>query len=278
MNYYRILLPLLLLAGLGDALRTINPVLPKHGWSCLPLHMTPNDGTNLNDGANRNLEAYHSGKEEREGWRRSDIRRDAEGSGGGSGDGERRVYTPRNNDRRRVSDNRGKYADRTQSSGNNNRKAAGFRDALNDQWQSGNNVFKNKNNKRGGRRNDPWWMRDEEKNNPRILPIYKPWWLVNNVMVDSSWKVADLREEAIRRGITKEEAGALKKGELVETLQDISRKYTLSSDAFTEPLFSEIPATEARPSCYPTTYEGLDGIASLNEEILEQIAASSQSK
>lgn len=26
------------------------------------------------------------------------------------------------------------------------------------------------------RRIDPWWMRDEEKNNPRMLPLYRPWW------------------------------------------------------------------------------------------------------
>jgi hypothetical protein len=278
----RLLLSIFLFVGLCDALRRLHKVhtnvfssaLQRHHWHRMSMNMMPNDSPNLNDGGNHNMDAYESGKEEREGWTRSDIRRETEA---GSGGHERRVYTPRNNDRHRVSDNRSRYSDRTQTSGSN-RKVGGFRDALSDQWQSGNNVFKNKNNRRGGRRNDPWWMRDEEKNNPRVLPVYKPWWLVNNVMVDTSWKVADLREEAIRRGITKEEANDLKKDKLVEMLQDLTQKYRLSSDTFTEPLFSAIPETAARPSCFPTTYEGLDGIATLNEEILEQIAASSQSK
>ena len=46
-------------------------------------------------------------------------------------------------------------------------------------------ILSNRNNRRNSvgdrfaqvrRRNEPWWMRDEERNNPRILPPYEPWW------------------------------------------------------------------------------------------------------
>ena len=43
-------------------------------------------------------------------------------------------------------------------------------------------------------------MREEESNNPRILPAYKPWWVSDNTVVDDTWKVADLRIEATKRG------------------------------------------------------------------------------
>jgi hypothetical protein len=120
------------------------------------------------------------------------------------------------------------------------RGAAGDRD-----WKSGYVFNKNQPKKR---RNDPWWMREEESNNPRqvyihkhsythtvefkymnicihrhsyiyvckylhinvltqsfihiyrVLPVYKPWWLTDNMIVDDSWKVADLKVEATRRG------------------------------------------------------------------------------
>jgi hypothetical protein len=65
-------------------------------------------------------------------------------------------------------------------------------------WKSG-YVFNKQTQKK--RRNDPWWMREEESNNPRILPAYKPWWVTDNVTVDETWKVADLRAEAIKRGM-----------------------------------------------------------------------------
>lgn len=64
-------------------------------------------------------------------------------------------------------------------------------------WKSG-YVFNKHTQKK--RRNDPWWMREEESNNPRILPAYKPWWVTDNVIVDDTWKVADLRLEATKRG------------------------------------------------------------------------------
>ena len=64
-------------------------------------------------------------------------------------------------------------------------------------WKSG-YVFNRNTQKK--RRNDPWWMREEESNNPRILPAYKPWWVTDNIVVDDTWKVADLRVEATKRG------------------------------------------------------------------------------
>lgn len=39
------------------------------------------------------------------------------------------------------------------------------------EWKSGQVFGKQTRNKR---RNDPWWMRDEESNNPKIYPKYQP--------------------------------------------------------------------------------------------------------
>jgi len=45
------------------------------------------------------------------------------------------------------------------------------------QWKSGYTLVEKERNNNRRIRNDPWWMREEEKNNPRILPEYKPAWL-----------------------------------------------------------------------------------------------------
>jgi len=94
-------------------------------------------------------------------------------------------------------------------------------------------------------------MREEEKTNPRVLPIYKPWWL-DNVLVDDSWKVADLRKEAERRGM---EAASLKKAELIEVLLKSSTDFDLSEKGFRPPVFHP-HGSSALPPCYPVVYEG----------------------
>ena len=79
------------------------------------------------------------------------------------------------------------------------------------------NNARNTRPQRRNRNNDPWWMRDEESNNPRILPKYKPWWFDLNLQnVDDSWKVPDLKIEAERRCI--EGYKSMKKAELIAAL------------------------------------------------------------
>lgn len=95
-------------------------------------------------------------------------------------------------------------------------------------------------------------MREEEKTNPRVLPIYKPWWL-DNVFVDESWKVADLRKEAARRGMAG--TSSMKKDELIQALQNSSKAFDLSNAGFKSPVFVKARASEL-PACYPDIYEG----------------------
>ena len=66
---------------------------------------------------------------------------------------------------------------------NNNRRDSSSndkdkeRDSARNTWKSG-YVLVNDRGNRGNRRlrNDPWWMQEEEKNNPRMLPEYNPVW------------------------------------------------------------------------------------------------------
>jgi hypothetical protein len=125
------------------------------------------------------------------------------------------------------------------------------------EWKSG-YIFVDKkqdNNRRNPRRNDPWWMREEEKNNPRMLSPYKPWWLEEDETkkVSSSWKIAEMREEAERRGL--QDTTGLKKDELLEKLKASQQSCDLSDDNFTEPEFVAAKETET-PPCYPQIYEG----------------------
>ena len=48
---------------------------------------------------------------------------------------------------------------------------------MRNKWKSGYVLVNDRKNDR--LRNDPWWMREEEKNNPRMLPEYKPFWRIN---------------------------------------------------------------------------------------------------
>jgi len=122
------------------------------------------------------------------------------------------------------------------------------------------------------RRNDPWWMREEEKTNPRVLPIYKPWWL-DNCIVDESWKVPELRKEANRRGMS--QASTMKKAELIEALQKSSMEYDLSDKNFRSPEFRQRNSSQL-PACYPEVYEGSSNIAKLRETFLSTSAPPKQ--
>ena len=120
-------------------------------------------------------------------------------------------------------------------------------------WNNKSNFRRSDNIQRRSRRNDPWWMRDEEANNPRILPKYEPWWL-NPQNVDDSWTVSELKGEAKRRGIlgyTK-----MKKDELIQLLQKLSSDYTLSNEGFKGATFTNVARNVEVLSCYPENYEG----------------------
>lgn len=127
-----------------------------------------------------------------------------------------------------------------------------FKEMDGKEWKSG-YIFNN-NSKNGPprrMRNDPWWMRDEEKNNPRMLPEYKPWWVDTNTIVNDTWKVADLRKEAERRGI--DPLG--KKNELIERLVESSKTYSLTDDNFFNPIFTESNNDKLiSRNCFPQTY------------------------
>lgn len=166
----------------------------------------------------------------------------------------------------------GDSARRTRSSGNSrdsngSREVEGARESLSNgrregrrssdnrsekelsNWKSG-KVF-GQNGERRRRNNDPWWMREEEKNNPRIISQYKPWWMDRNPLVDRTWKVAELREEATRRNL--DTSGS--KSELIDKLVASSRMYDLSDSNFRVPTF--VSSEEKAPSkCYPEHYEG----------------------
>ncbi len=225
---------------------------------------SPNTGSGGNiNSANAEAKAeYDRKRAEGDGWKRSAIKNTEN-----SGEGKRRVYNGRAG---------GQQRSRSGGGGGPPGRRGEFSNALTDQWQSG-RVFNKKNGQRGGggrRRNDPWWMSDEESNNPRILPVYKPWWLASNVLVDSSWKVADLRKEAMQRvdengkvgavagkgGFGREEIDKMGKAELVNLLVTMTKAYNLSNEGYSTIAFKNSPLVDGsekpKPPCYPQIYEG----------------------
>jgi hypothetical protein len=131
------------------------------------------------------------------------------------------------------------------------------------------------------RRNDPWWMREEESNNPRILPIYQPWWFnvsyvgshnflgdenFGNILVNETWKVADLKAEALRRGLNP----ASKKDLLIRQLQESSRLKDLSDEGFTSGKLvssNSVTSDELFNKCYPNYYETKDQLNIFREKL-----------
>ena len=105
-------------------------------------------------------------------------------------------------------------------------------------------------------------MREEEKNNPRVLPEYKPWWAEPRAkQVDVTLTVAQLKEEADRRNIVY--SATVKKAVLLELLQVNEEQYDLSDEGFTYPVYT--PQPKMMSPCYPEVYEGESGIAALRE-------------
>ena len=90
------------------------------------------------------------------------------------------------------------------------------------QWNSG---YINRGRKM--QRNDPWWMRDEEKNNPRVLPRRIPWWFAepSSLEIPHTAKIADLKAIADARNINCE---GLKKSEMFQKLKTLNDIYTMT--------------------------------------------------
>lgn len=141
------------------------------------------------------------------------------------------------------------WSPKQENNNNNNKEQA---------WQSGYIFSKNNSRPPGGkRRNDPWWMREEEKDNPRMLPQYRPWWLKKDLNFDDM-KVAQLREEATLAGL---DSSGLK-ADLIQRLNESKKKFSLSDDRFTEPIYSKTPKSSL-PPCYPEIYENENEIKRL---------------
>jgi hypothetical protein len=115
------------------------------------------------------------------------------------------------------------------------------------EWKSG-QIFGKQTQRRG--RNDPWWMREDEAKNPRILPAYSPWWM-QNIQVDVNWKLADLQKEGARRGI---DIKGMKKKELLAELQRLSSLYDLSDNGFVTAAYT-VNDSQKNRSCFPHVYE-----------------------
>ena len=128
-------------------------------------------------------------------------------------------------------------------------KPSNRNDTFKHNWESG-KVF-TEGRRRSRERSLPWWMSDEERNHPRILPHYKPWWLEHNCEVNDSWKVADLRLEAERRGLS---TSGLKK-DLIERINISFQQYSISDENFTTPNIIPASADDYVYPCYPQAYE-----------------------
>jgi hypothetical protein len=104
------------------------------------------------------------------------------------------------------------------------------------------------------RRNDPWWMSEAESKNPRILPPYKPWWMESQstVAVDETWKLVDLKAEAMRRGWSDTRGNKL---QLIDGLNKQLQLYSLHDDNFMQASVIQSSQKEMN-SCYPEVYEG----------------------
>lgn len=94
----------------------------------------------------------------------------------------------------------------------------------------------------------PWWM--TEPHHPRILPVYRPWWVQPCPTVTKSWSHEALQKEAKRRGVV----ATGSKEDLVERLNDLKRRYSLeeegnwTSASLLSPLIPQ-------HMCYPEHYE-----------------------
>jgi hypothetical protein len=124
-------------------------------------------------------------------------------------------------------------------------------DSLRQSWKTGETLVRTQPNKaRNSRRNDPWWMRDDESNNPAILPSYRPWWAIKYQPVEIGMKLNELRDIARGRGFSTEGS----KNDLLQGLQQQEHLYSLLDSNFRAPEFSDTILSVSE-SCYPESYE-----------------------
>lgn len=161
--------------------------------------------------------------------------------------------------------NTGKSCPTTHSSSTNGEKGPDDK-----KWRSGQifNKVRDGNRERSGA--EPWWMRDDEKNNPRVLPEYVPWWLESNPIVDTKWKLDDLKAEAVRRGLSSKG----KKEQLLHILKESSVVHDLSDAGYVQPLYYSDEKSNHIPSCYPEVYEDPVILRSLQDISMQQLPPS----
>lgn len=147
------------------------------------------------------------------------------------------------------------------------------------EWRSGEAFVAQRSRQR---KNDPWWMHEDEMNNPRVLPALQTWWFAEhgtpssdsdtnadggnvkgNVWVDNDWKLVDLKAEAKRRGLVP----AAKKELLISQLQESSRLYDLSNAGFVEAQIVPRSAFDKSLSCFPEVYETPENYAALKLKV-----------
>eukprot|EP01035_Chromulina_nebulosa_P023082 gene23082-29908_t len=199
-----------------------------------------------------------------------------------SGDGFAGLSKEPTVDRRTYSWKDGSPNNHRNTNSNNNRRDSSSndkekeRDSARNTWKSG-YVLVNDRGNRGNRRlrNDPWWMQEEEKNNPRMLPEYNPVWksISGTDFEDSSVLKEVLVNEAKLRGLST----SGKKAELLERLREYASRHSLSDDNFRAPQYSSTNALTL-PTCYPEVYEGFLGIQELQEKISQMSAPISNAK
>lgn len=123
-------------------------------------------------------------------------------------------------------------------------------------WQSGYTFSKELKPKKAGGwlRNEPWWMSEDESRNPRLLPIYKPWWSKRYVKVTSALTLTEMKAKAAERDVS---VTGGKKAELLAKLQQQEAMYALTDDNFTPPVFISGVGKDLG-ACYPDVYEKND--------------------
>ncbi len=107
----------------------------------------------------------------------------------------------------------------------------------------------------------PWWMAEKEKNNPKILPLYRPWWLKKSVFLSDNVSDAQLMTECSRRGIANRT-----REDMLCSVAAWNKRCTLSDKGYVTPTF-EKENISAIPTCYPEAYESPDVLIKIRDHV-----------